>query len=90
MVLLRLQQTTLATSLVMPPGHTWRAITNEFILCSIHMNYELPLDPEDAVGTPEWEAEREWRLRTHLEFVESLDTDDLDKAIRFCRKPSHR
>ncbi len=54
------------------------------------MAYELPLDPEDAVGTPEWEQEREWRLRTHLEFVESLDTDDLDKAIHFCLKPSHR
>ena len=73
----------------MPPGHTWRAITNEFILCSIHMNYEI-LDPEDMPLTPEWEEEREWRLRTHLDWVESLDTDDLDKAIRCCRKASHR
>ena len=53
------------------------------------MNYEI-LDPEDMPLTPEWEEEREWRLRTHLDWVESLDTDDLDKAIRFCLKPSHR
>ena len=53
------------------------------------MNYEI-LDPEDMPLTPEWEEEREWRLRTHLDWVESLDTDDLEKAIRFCRKPSHR
>lgn len=54
------------------------------------MAYELPLDPEDAIGTPEWEEERAWRLRTHLEFVESLETDDLDTDIRYCRKASHR
>ena len=54
------------------------------------MAYELPLDPEDAIGSPEWEEERAWRLRCHLEFVESLETDDLDTDIRYCRKASHR
>ena len=54
------------------------------------MAYELPLDPEDAVGTAEWEEERELRMRTHLKFVESLDTDDLDTDVRYCRRASHR
>ena len=74
----------------MLPGHTWRAITNEFILCFIHMNYELPLDPEDMPLTPEYDEERSMRHQRHLDWVESLDTDDLDKAIRFCLKPSHQ
>ena len=54
------------------------------------MNYELPLDPEDMPLTPEYDEERTMRHQRHLDWVESLDTDDLDKAIRFCRKPSHR
>ena len=54
------------------------------------MAYDLPLDPEDMPLTPEWEEEREWRLRTHLQFVESLETDDLDTDIHYCRKASHR
>ena len=74
----------------MPVTLISRAITSEFILCLLNMNYELPLDPEDAIGTPEWEEEREWRLRTHLQFVESLETDDLDTDIRYCRRASHR
>ena len=74
----------------MPVTLILRAITSEFILYLSNMDYELPLDPEDSVGTPEWEEEREWRLRTHLQFVESLETDDLDTDIRYCRKASHR
>ena len=70
-------------------GHTLRAITSEFILSLLNMDYEI-LDPEDMPLTPEWEEEREWRLRTHLQFVESLETDDLDTDIRFCRRASHR
>jgi len=54
------------------------------------MAYELPLDPEDMPLTPEWEEERAWRLRTHLQFVESLETDDLDTDVRYCRRASHR
>ena len=54
------------------------------------MDYGLPLDPEDAVGTPEWEEEREWRYRRHLEWVDSLSTDDLDTDVRYCRRASHR
>ena len=74
----------------MPVTLILRAITSEFILCLLHMAYELPLDPEDAIGTPEWEQERELRMRTHLQYVESLDTNDLDNAVRYCRRPSHR
>ena len=73
----------------MPVTLISRAITSEFILCLLNMDYEI-LDPEDMPLTPEWEEEREWRLRTHLQFVESLETDDLDTDIRFCRKASHR
>ena len=53
------------------------------------MDYEI-LDPEDCPMTPEWEQERDWRFRSHLEYVESLETDDLDTDIRYCRKASHR
>ena len=73
----------------MPVTLISRAITSEFILCLLNMDYEI-LDPEDMPLTPEWEEEREWRLRTHLQFVESLETDDLDTDIRFCRIASHR
>ena len=73
----------------MPVTLISRAITSEFILCLLNMDYEI-LDPEDCPMTPEWEEEREWRMRTHLEFVESLETDDLNTDIRFCRKASHR
>ena len=54
------------------------------------MDYELALDPEDYPGTPEYDEERSMRYQRHLEWVESLDTDDLDSDIRFCRRPSHR
>ena len=73
----------------MPVTLISRAITSEFILCLLNMDYEI-LDPEDMPLTPEWDEEREWRLRTHLQFVESLETDDLDTDIRYCRRASHR
>ena len=73
----------------MPVTLISRAITSEFILYLSNMDYEI-LDPEDMPLTPEWEEEREWRLRTHLQFVESLETDDLDTDIRYCRRASHR
>ncbi len=73
----------------MPVTLISRAITSEFILCLLNMDYEI-LDPEDMPLTPEWDEEREWRLRTHLQFVKSLETDDLDTDIRYCRKASHR
>ena len=73
----------------MPVTLILRAITSEFILCLLNMDYEI-LDPEDMPLTPEWDEEREWRLRTHLQFVESLETDDLDTDIRYCRRASHR
>ena len=73
----------------MPVTLILRAITSEFILYLSNMDYEI-LDPEDMPLTPEWEEEREWRLRTHLQFVESLETDDLDTDIRYCRRASHR
>lgn len=73
----------------MPVTLILRAFTSEFILCLLNMDYEI-LDPEDMPLTPEWDEEREWRLRTHLQFVESLETDDLDTDIRYCRRASHR
>ena len=54
------------------------------------MDYELPLDPEDAPGTAEWEEERALRHQHDVQWLESLDTDDLDTDIRFCRRASHR
>ncbi len=74
----------------MPVTLILRAITSEFILCISNMDYELALDPEDYPGTPEYDEERSMRYQRHLEWVESLDTDDLDSDIRFCRRPSHR
>ena len=72
----------------MPVTLISRATTSEFILCFTYMAYELPLDPEDLVGTPEWQEERNWRYQRHLEWVESLQVD-LDEDIRFCRRASH-
>ncbi len=60
-----------------------------YILCLSNMDYEI-LDPEDYPGTPEYDEERSMRYQRHLEWVESLNTDDLDSDIRFCRRPSHR
>ena len=74
----------------MPVTLISRAITSEFILCITYMAYEPYLDPESCPMTAEWQEERDLRIQHHLDWVKSLDeTDDLDKAIRFCRRASH-
>jgi hypothetical protein len=74
----------------MPVTLILRAITSEFILRFTYMAYEPSLDPEDCPMTAEWHEERDIRLQRYIEWVQSLDeTDDLDKAIRFCRRASH-
>ena len=54
------------------------------------MAYEPYLDPESCPMTAEWQEERDYRLRCHLQWVESLETNDMDNDIRTCRRPSHR
>lgn len=74
----------------MPVTHILRVNTSEFILCLLLM-YEPYLDPEEMPMTAEWHEEREYRLRCHLDWVQSLEeADDLNKAIRFCRGASHQ
>ena len=72
----------------MPVTLISRATTSEFILCITYMAYEPFLDPEECPMTPEWQEEREYRLRCHLQWVESLQ-EDLDEDVRFCRRASH-
>ena len=85
MVLLLSQQTTLATSLVMPVGHTWRAITNDlFLHLLLNMNDDIYLDPEDTPLTPEGEEERALLAHYDQQWLEEQVQVDLDDDIQYC------